>query len=215
MLTAIVSITLSFVLTGLVANRLLHGWQRRNWLEQQRVLERDKNLKTLNDILDEISFLSSLRHSKMVRLATALKGKNKQVIIKRFSEYDEILDTWNHKINPLFVKISMHIDSRYTYELEKIHEKFVASGRMLEILFQEFSSNESIDNNICKEALGNLNTIQKDLSKFQKNIINFINYKKSEFFDGIELNEENLYSIPTWELFKAVFNFRIKFHDIS
>jgi hypothetical protein len=74
MITAIVTVCLTFLLTGVVGNLLLQGWQQRNWLTQQRFLGEQKNYENLKELSEEIVRLSNLRLWKMRRLLNAVQS---------------------------------------------------------------------------------------------------------------------------------------------
>lgn len=57
MWTAILTVLLTFVLTVLVGNRFIQAWQHRNWLEQQRLLDTEKEYKALQEVFDEVASL--------------------------------------------------------------------------------------------------------------------------------------------------------------
>lgn len=58
---SLLAIIVSFVLTGLIGNRLAQAWQARNWLLQQRFLGQEKEYVELKELADEIASLLGVR----------------------------------------------------------------------------------------------------------------------------------------------------------
>lgn len=214
MLTAIATVLLSFLFTGIVGNRLLHGWQHRNWLEQQRILENERSLKFLQDLFDEVASLAGQRQHRMFRLLASIQGSDTELLTKRFTEYDNTVIAWNEKIIPLYAKLTIEIEWSHTKELESINGMFVSIGRDLQRLFSVRMSNKLPQPHEIKKLSDSLNVLQGRIGSFHKKLLRFISNKRSSLYEGIEIREDNLDSIPTGELFKALFQPRVKRHNV-
>lgn len=210
MATAVLTVLLSFVLTGLVANRLVQRWQFRNWLSQQRLSDEQKDLQALQDVFDEISRLSSKRHHRMVRLLAGVRSLDTDKIQQRLTDYDAAVVEWNEHLNPMYAKLTMHLSFQLTKRLEAdIHSVFVDLGENLVRLADRKISDKPIDSSELFRLEHSLNTLQGRLFKFDRDILRYYLERKRATLYGESLSENTLDALPTWELLKALFKPRI------
>ena len=161
LLTAVLTVVLTFLLTGLFANRLVQGWQHRNWISQQRLADTQKDYQSLQDLFDEIAGLAGKRHHRMVRLLASIRSFDADVTRQRFTEYDSISTEWNERLNAIFAKLTMYLQYDYTWRLEHdIHHRFVTLGSELERLARQKISGRSIDRSQCIAVQRGLNSLQ-------------------------------------------------------
>lgn len=95
MAIAIVSILLTFVLTGVIGNMLVQHWQYRNWINQQKFLGEEKQYYALTALWEELTNLASKRLWRMRRLHAALINGDDEKIKERLNDYDLALSEWN------------------------------------------------------------------------------------------------------------------------
>lgn len=205
MLIAIVTVLLSFILSGIAGNYILHGWQHRNWLEQQHLMHDEKEFAALQELFDEIASLAGRRHFRMFRLLGSARGTDLDLIRARLGEYDQAVISWNERLSALYAKLTMRIKWRYTTDLEDIQATFVSLGHDLEAIAGARLSGGTVTRQRISTASATLNTLQGKIINFNKNILRFIEEKRAAIYEDIKITEYNLDRIPTWELFKALF----------
>lgn len=206
MFTAITTVLLTFILTGLVGSRLIHGLQHRNWLAQQRILNREREHNAVQAISDEIVNLGGRRQYRMVRLARSLRSADLEIIRLRLKDYDEALVAWNDHLGGIYAKLAMHFDWYLTTDLEKkIQNRFNTIGQRLERLTEQRLKNGKVDNVQLVDLEKALNILHGQLGKFHRRILKEIEARKNAEFLPKQLRANNLDSFPTWELFKALF----------
>src|SRR4051794_23033106 len=60
-MVALITVILSFILSGIIGNRLIQRWQQRNWRVQHSLEATEKNLEALRIIADEITRFADAR----------------------------------------------------------------------------------------------------------------------------------------------------------
>ncbi|MDR3571231.1 MAG: hypothetical protein P4L81_03460 [Candidatus Pacebacteria bacterium] len=214
MLTAIVTVLLSFILSGIAGNYLLHGWQHRNWLEQQHLMHEEKEFAALQELFDEIASLAGRRHFRMFRLLSSARGTDLDLIRARLGEYDQAVISWNERLSALYAKLTMQIRWRNTQELEDIQATFVSLGHDLEAIAGDRLSGETVTGQRIRAASATLNALQGKIGNFNKHLLRFINKKRAAIYEDIKVTEDNLDRIPTWELFKALFKSGVQRNNV-
>jgi hypothetical protein len=205
MLTAVATVLLTFLLTGIVGSRLVHKWQYHNWLQQQNLLRTERELNTLEALFDEVALLAGKRQYQMTRLLRSLQRHDEKIIQARLEAYDEATIAWNERINALYAKLTIQLSWSYTRNLEEIQKKFVSLGQRLEALAREAMEGSQIPLQEIKRTGNSLNSLQGEIGNFHKAILRFIQERKSSIYEKIELTEATLDTLPTWELFVALF----------
>lgn len=211
MLTAVISILLTFLLTSLAANKLVQAWQHRNWLKQQRLIDSESRHKAAEATFDELSSLMGKRHYRMLRLAFALRRSEKELTSRRFSEYDEALVSWNDRLSVLYAKLAMYLEWNLTRQLEEVIQKrFASIGSNLERLAHAKLADQQISAKDITAAENELNGLQGEIVSLNKRILAFMDSSRARLYSEPEMSAHNLDSFPTWELFKALFQPRVK-----
>jgi hypothetical protein len=214
MWTTIMTVLLSFILTGVIGSSLLHAWQRRHWLEQQRLLDREREVNALQELFDDVALFAGKRQYRMVRLLLNLGGKNKESVNKCVEEYGEAVVAWNERLNTLYAKTTILASWKNTKQLEEIQETFVYIGHKIEKMTSDYSSGMKITPERIKKMSDALSGLQGKIGKFHKGALRFIDSKKEVMYKDVELTERNLYGLPTGKLFKALFKPRVEGIDI-
>lgn len=210
MLTAIVTVLLTFLLTGLAANRVVQNWQHRNWRAQQHFADTEKAYGALQDIFDEVASLGSRRQHRMFRLLSILRDSNDDRIKERLSEYDGAVVEWNERLNVIYAKLTLHLEWRFTRRLDsEIQPLFVRLGRRLEMLTKRRLAGLEISDSEIRNTREALDRLQGELSVFHRDILKFLLDQKNKLYEAKKLAPETLQSFPTWELFKALFKPRV------
>jgi hypothetical protein len=214
--TAIVTIFITFLLTGLLGNRLLHFWQHRSWLAQQRVLTEEKAHEALQRVFDEASTLAGKRQHRMFRLMHGLLRNDDDALRQRVADYDEATVAWNERLVALFAQIEAHaapwLRSRLENELQPM---FVVVGADLEKMARErLAGKGKISSAEIKRIVRRLNKLQREIFLFEVRVIGFMKDRRRTLIREVELSPYNLNRLPTWKLFKALFQGRVQGDEI-
>jgi hypothetical protein len=118
MATGIISIILTFILTGLIGNFLAQQWQQRNWMNQQKLQGEEKHYFALTALWEELMNLASRRLWRMRRLMNALVEGDNQKIEERRNEYDAVLSEWNEKFQSMMVRLTLYASWELGQQLE-------------------------------------------------------------------------------------------------
>ncbi|MGA7180896.1 MAG: hypothetical protein WBX11_15110 [Thiobacillaceae bacterium] len=202
-------IIVRFFLTGFIGNRLVHSWQSRNWLVQQRFLGQEREYIALNELADEIASLLGTRVFVMRRLTWALKGGGVEAISLRKKEYDDILFRWNENLPSFLIRLAILADKEFEFDLERsIQEKLVKVGSGIESLLA--GSNDGLDSNKVRRCIqldGELNHIQGRIISFNEKLLNLVESRRVDIYFGKKLKfaPENLGHLSIWQLIKALF----------
>lgn len=205
-MSAIITVIVTFIFTGVIGNRLIHAWQFRNWIKQQRFLGAEKEFFALKELSEEIVELSSRRLNKMQRLLSGLRLKN-EVFEIRFSEYDEILSNWNERLPSFYVRLTMLSTYDFTLDLEGIHQYFVNAGRKLEALVRVRRREGQVEAKSIEELAALLNGIQASMFEFNRELLRSVQRAQEIAYVGVEtrFGPETVNLFSNWQLFKAVF----------
>jgi hypothetical protein len=209
--TAITTALLTFLFTGLIANRLVQQWQHRNWKSQQRLSDTDREYRGFQELFDEVATLASRRQHKMVRLLSGIRSGDVDLVKQRLAEYDIALVDWNEKLNSIFAKLTMYLRWQFTKRLEDdIQPTFVRIGRELETLARARIAGSGADSTKCRQLDRELNRLQRHIFEFNRDVLRFILTKKNELYEEMPFRADTLDRFPTWELFKALFQPRVQ-----
>src|SRR5205807_5631538 len=88
-MVAIVTVVLSFLLSGIIGNRLVQRWQQRNWRVQHSLEATEKNLEALRTIADEITKSADIRIFRSRRIGWQLGRARTATFEATKREYDE------------------------------------------------------------------------------------------------------------------------------
>lgn len=212
-MTAITTVTLTFILTGLIGNWLVSSWQHRNWLNQQQFLGEEKEYLALTSLSDEIISLAARRLSRMRRLLVILSRPEDDIVRRRLTEYDESLATWDERLNSFFVRLTLYASHVLQQQLEhEVQKEFVSVGGRLEQLTKERLNKGHTDLKAIANLRADMSSLSHLLFTFNREILRVVRSQKIKTYYGtsIDLTAENLHRFTTWELFKALFKPGIK-----
>lgn len=212
MLTAIVTILLTFLFTGFVSNWLIQKWQQRNWVNQQRFLGEQKEYDNLKALSEEIIQISGRRFSRMRRLLSVLRRPDDNLVRQRLQSYDETLSEWNEKLNSFLARLTFYAAYEMARRLdEDIQKRFVAAGNELENLTKLRLSGGMPKDAQISHLVNELNNFYGGLLTYNRQLLREVEIQRAKTYYGkrIELSRETLKHFPTWELVKGLFKPRV------
>lgn len=205
-MSSIATLLLTFVLTGVIGNRLLHAWQFRNWIKQQRFLGAEKEYLELKVLFDEIVRLAGRRLSRMQRLQGAL-GLEDEIVRRRLQEYDESLSEWNERLASFNVRLTILDTYDRALDLDQIQQYFVASGIDLEKLVRIKLGGQTVPKQLRAALESRLNEIQGALFRFNREVLKAVEYSQAVTYHGVEVkfSRRTVRLFSSWHLIKALF----------
>jgi hypothetical protein len=210
MTTAIATVVLSFLLTGLVGNLLIQRWQHRNWINEQRFLGEQKAYENFTALCEEMMKFSSRRLWRMRRLARVLNQSDDDLIKACQSDYDQALSDWNERVTDFQVRLTLYgsyeMPDRFEFDIQ---ETFRSIGEDLMVL-----TNKRLAGQVVK-GVGPLqqrmNSLSGKLYNYTMELNKLLEVQREKTYYGklVTLDEGNLESFKTWELVKALFKARV------
>ena len=213
MITAIVTVVLTFALSTFIGNWLLQRWQQRNWFHQQSLLGEQKHYESLKDLCDQILEHSNVRISKMRRLLGVLRKDDIDLIKARLTEYDRAVVDWNERFGVFVVKLRFYARYDMALRLDKsVQSAFVRSGAYLEQLTRSRLAGQIVSNRDVGRLQIQVNDLNGRVISYNRDLMNMLAVQKTRTYYGkqIELRLDTLKHFPTWELVKALFKPRIE-----
>jgi hypothetical protein len=207
-MNVIIATFVGFILTALVGNRLLHAWQQRNWLAQQRFLGYEKEYIALKDLADEIASLLGARIYHTQRLLFNLRRAADEDLQSRIADYDDIVRRWNERLTSFYVRLPLLAGYGLAERLEsRLHERLAAAGRRIDELVYKRRRGDPVDKNSISEILKTANSIQGSALKFNKDLLRIVETRRAEVYYGtrVKFSADNLARFSTWQLVKALF----------
>jgi hypothetical protein len=114
----LVTALLSFLLTGLLGNWLVHKWQQANWMQQRRLLRAEQQLQDLRTLIDEIMALADSRSFRIRRLLRNLPHHGANIFPSLRKELDTATTNWNDKFNSFLARLTLFADHSFAMRLE-------------------------------------------------------------------------------------------------
>src|SRR5579859_5875215 len=206
---ALIPVVVGFLLTAFFGNRLLHAWQTRTWMLQQRFLGKEKEYVALKELADEIASLLGVRIFRMRRLNRSLATGTIDEIAALRTEYEDALRRWNEKLASFYIRLPVLADYAFTWELEhQIQSDLVRIGTALERLVKErLSGAPSVKAGEPTRIEGELNRLQGKAIEVNKRLLHELKARRVDVYYGkrLKFTAENLRHFSTWQLIKALF----------
>lgn len=210
-------VLVTFVLTGLIGNRLLQRWQHRTWLHQQKILGREKEYASLLELTNELSAATGARLYHMRRLAAAIRSLSDAELEHRLKKYDAILIRWNEALNSYYVRLTFYTDFYEARNLEdNIQNLFAKTGINIEASIRDRRSGKRSSPVAITAIDHNLTRLQGQILQFNKGMLRTVETKRKELYLGapVYYSEYNLLQFSTWELIKALFISEVDGHAV-
>jgi hypothetical protein len=208
MATAITSIILTFVLTGLIGNFLAQQWQYRNWINQQKLQGEEKQYFALTALWEEAMNLASKRLWRMRRLLNALVDGDDEKIEQRRNEHDVVLSEWNEKFQSMIVRLTLYASWELGQQLEaELQRSFVNKGSQLDRLTRARLATGTLDRKLVADLRRGFDDLSRQVFVFNRNTLRVVQYQRTRTYYGVEVEftRSNLDRFRTWELLKALF----------
>jgi len=208
----------SFLLTSLLANRLVQKWQQRNWMQQQKLLRVAKELEEIDEVIKELMRLGDARCYRSRRLMLTIAAAHHKsssdtrdrVLSSRMDEYAATVVNWNDRFNSLCGRVVMHTSNYYARRLElQIQPSFVQVSQKIESMIDGMSQPISIDYNAktAQDIDVELNSISGKLGLLGKSLIKVMQKRRNEAYNGKEIpfERDTAELFSNWYLIKQLF----------
>jgi hypothetical protein len=212
MTATLLSIVLTFILTGFLGNWLIQQWQQRNWMNQQRFLGEQKTFENLKALCDETMAISSRRLWKARRLAGALAHGDDALVRTRLNEYDQALSDWNERIVDFQVRLMLYGSSEMLDRFNSdIRDTFISISEVLDELTKQRQGGLGQTDSRMRQMQPRMNGLSGQLYNFNKDLNQMLDIQREKTFYGrlMTLDRANLESFKTWELVIALFKPRV------
>lgn len=207
-MATLLPIIVGFLLTGVIGNRLVQGWQSRNWLMQQRYLGQEKEYLALKELADEIVTLLGVRIFHMQRLNRALGSGADARVNLCLQEYDGALKRWNERLTSFYIRLPMLASYELAHHLEtSIQTELVKTGSDIENLVSRRSAGTPTQKGQSAKIENDLNRIQGRAIAFNKRLLDVVQSQRGDVYYGkrLEFSPQNMGHFSTWMLVKALF----------
>lgn len=202
----IMSVILSFILTGVIGNWLMQSWQARNWLAQQRFAGHEKEYFALKELGEEIATLLAVRIYAMRQMKSALNFQGEKPTEVVWSDYAESVKKWNERLPSFLARLPILATYELALELDEIQVSLRNTSLRLE-------KTKRMPAEVQRLEQGQINLLNTELLHlhaitlaFNKKILNIVMSQRSDIFYGtkIQFSANNLEKFSTWQLFKAL-----------
>lgn len=207
-MTSILSIIVGFILTGLIGNKLVQGWQARNWFLQQRFIGKEKEYLALKELADEMAVLLGARVYHMQRLAMSLRQVSDEKLAMRIAEYDDIVKRWNERLTSFYVRLPLLASYDLAERLESsIQMELVRIGSDIDNAVRAKQAGNTQGKGNTQKIESALQRLQAKVINFNKQILQSVEAKRLEVYYGekLDFTKQNLAQFSTWQLVKALF----------
>ncbi len=213
----LVAIALSFVLTGLIGNRLLQQWQQRNWLQQQQLLGREKEYFALRELCEELAQTMGARHFQMRRLLASVRTFPLEKMEGRLLDYEKSLIRWNESINSYNVRLTFYTSYGFAKDLEEsVQKEFVRLGSQIEALVRRRRMDAPVSREEVEPIRVELDNLQARIFRFSRDLVSELEKVRSHTYFGRRIHYRwgDLKDFSTWDLIKALFIRDVYSHSI-
>lgn len=206
LLTAIVS----SVLVGFIGNFLVQKWQQRNWVEQHRLLLREKEIDDLKIISTEIMKLGDARSYRTRRLMLRLESidVNSSELVK---DYENSVCQWNDSLNSTYARLTLSASSAYADQLRiNIQSRFIQISDKLDNLIKVKKLKGPVPIHMKASLSNDMDFLNGQLYNFNRRLLRLLVERQTEAYVGkkIDFNRYSIQNFSTWYLFKALFQTR-------
>lgn len=204
----IISFLLVTIVGGIFANRLQH----RNWIRQQQISSQEKLIAELKSIFIELDGLMSRRIYRTRRLLYGLRRYEEKKLKSTLKRYDEVINDWNEKRNSFQIRLVRVVSTSLAQEFEHdLSRRFIRIGLQLErVARRALTEQRSVAGDLLTELELELDSLSRSIYEYLRSIYIRLQQEQTELYtidksSKIPKTEDNLASVSTWFLFKALF----------
>jgi hypothetical protein len=204
----IAAVILGFLLTGLLGNWILQGWQHRSWLRQQQFLGQEKEYLALKDLAAEVADAIGARIYHMRRLLWSIRGSTDEILSERLQAYDRVVTQWNEKLQTYYVRLTLYASFYDAGDLERrIHEPAQAIGAEIEQLVRGRRAGRLPDRPQVVRLERRLNELYGLGFEVNRDILASVEKKRQVTYFGerLHMSKDTLKYFSTWDLIKGLF----------
>lgn len=207
----------SFVLTGLIANRLVQLWQQRNWIQQQRFLGLEKEYVAVRDLAGDISQSINIRKFHMLRLIRVPAAMNQEQFAERISRHDAVVVQWNERLPQFFVKLKLLCSYDMALRLEHLQEQFVSLASEFEESVADRRNGKRVSADLVRGLSEKINHLQGEIIAFDTAMLVIAEGKRTKTYFGevVPYSPRGLTRFSTYQLIKALFISSVDSHAIT
>lgn len=212
----ILTVLLTFILTGVIGNAIARRWQNRQWVNQQRVLGFEKEFVALKELVDEIGRLLGARIYHSQRLTLSLRSTDAEAIARRVKDYEEAVKQWNEKLGSFYVRLPYLAETGLGLEVERsIQDRLVVISKRLDRLLEQRKSGIPPKNDVDALMI-DLNSIQGRAIALNKKLFSTIGSRRDRIYVGTKIpyRRDTLREYSNWELVKALFVSSVDTHTV-
>jgi hypothetical protein len=212
---ALITVILSFILSGIIGNRLVQRWQQRNWRVQHGLEATEKNLEALREIADDITKFADARIFRARRVVWQIARPRTEAFDRIQREYEESVAAWNDRFTSFCVSLTMFATHRLSGRLEEtIQSALVRTSDEIDEAIRKgavFSATQ------VRQLHAKLDGISGLIWQFSRDLVRYLMNKRDEAYNGRMLTfcPTNFQLFSTWYLIKALFKTRQELDPIS
>lgn len=200
----IISTLIGFILTGLIGNYLVHKWQLRNWLTQQKIITIEKEHLEIKELAESFSSIANERLFSMRAVTHSLETEDNTLKNQRIGEYREAIRKWNQQYGFFSAKLPLLMPLSYTQAFDDgIHKKMVEASILIDEVISQ-KKNQAIASVLIEKKLIEIN---RNTIRLTNNILQSAKRKRLSIHEEQTLNycTENIEKFSNWQLIKALF----------
>ncbi len=205
---SLLAVIVGFFLTAFLGNQLVHHWQMRTWLLQQKMLGEEKDFDALTSIFDEISSLAARRLFEMEQIAAAIKIGDKETITSCRANYRAAVVAWNERLPVFYAKLIIGSNANLAYVLErKIQQRFFTAHHLIASAVRKIEAGGKVESQTLLPLTSCLATLRGVTSRFNEQMLRSLQCRRADTKIGrrVYFTENNLHQFSTWQLIKALF----------
>lgn len=208
-------VVLSFVLSGIIGNRLVQRWQQRSWRVQHSLEATEKNLEALRSTADEITKFADARIFRARRIVWQLARPRNGAFDRTKSDYDESVAAWNDRFTSFCVTLTMFATHRLSLRLEQtIQPALVETSSEID---RAMRSGVVMQPAQVRNLQAQLDEISGLVWEFSRDLVRYLIDHRDRAYNGRLLTfcPQNFELFSTWYLFKALFKTREELEPVS
>lgn len=198
---------LTVLASGVFVNWLVHRWQLRNWVNQQKMIRVTNDLQELRKLADTIRSLADARNYRARKICRSYGVATEEELRELKLQHDTAVTTWNDNWNYFCVGLTLYADFvHFSQRLEKnIQMRFVKVGSRLKYLVKETNPDQIKFYKSDIEVT--LNEISGETFNFTRDLQNLIRKQEQVAYSDPKdkITRDNMHEMSILSLFKGLF----------